>query len=97
MISLAIFAIVIFSTIGYYSLQAYQEKNNLLTDTLEYLEENGYDRTTDVEEITIVQSNEAMGEHAAMVRLKEEPHTKYFYAYKKDSKEIYQVNKITDD
>lgn len=57
-----------------------------------YLENKGYVYETDIEQIQIVTLSKYNDIFAAVVTFKDEPTVDYLYAYKHNSKELYQFD-----
>ena len=86
-----VLAAVVFN--GIRLLTATEEQTTLESDTVSYLEEQGYGEQ-DIEELTIVNMGQEETLYAAVVTFKDEPETDYFYTYQTGTGQIYEIDRI---
>lgn len=85
---------VLVSVIGIRLFIAHQEISKLKDDTILYLTEKDYDPERDIEEMNIVDIDQDEEIKAVVVTFKDEPRVDYFYAYKKATDQITQIDVV---
>lgn len=96
--------IVLVLIFAFQSFFLQKEHSQIKNDTISYLEKQGYDEETDIEEIYVVEILESgeddeiihTGDYQAVVHFQDEPKNAYFYQYEKDTNEIMQTDSVNE-
>lgn len=86
-IALIFLSIVLLFNIGRLFYTHYQ-KSTLKSDTLSYLTDQGYDTSSDIEDLSIVNIGLDETVYAVVVMFQDEPDVVYFYTYEEGTKQI---------